>query len=130
VEGVCEDAPAECATDADCGDGVCKGGACCATCADDTACADDERCDEGACVWDFGGEPFCSSDADCAIGHVCVEGVCRSPCATDDDCARFDVQFTVCGEAGLCLGANEVAPECTLPSDCEGADRCWDAICR
>lgn len=130
VEGVCEDAAAECDDDADCGVGLCRGGACCNRCLDEAGCGADEACDDGACVWDWGGEPFCSADDDCAVGHRCVEGVCRSPCATDDDCARFDVVFTFCGEAGLCLAANEVAPECALPSDCTSPDRCWDAICR
>ncbi len=130
VEGICEDAPAECEVDTDCADGPCRAGACSAPCTDDSGCGDDELCDAGACVWDFGCEPFCDADDDCASGHVCAEGVCRSPCSVSDDCARFDVVYTICGEAGLCLAQNEVSPECGRSVDCDDGARCRDALCR
>jgi hypothetical protein len=63
---------------------------------------------------------------------VCRKGQCRTPCETDDQCARIDATIRFCepveGE-NLCVRSSEVLAECQLNIDCGLGDECVDGSC-
>src|SRR5687768_17549701 len=65
----------------DCGDYLCAGGACTASCATEVDCDIGAFCDAGQCKPKFpAGKSPCSSGDQCATG-LCVEGFCcNAPC--------------------------------------------------
>lgn len=135
TDGFCRDIPpltGECTADADCpGAGaICIDSTCFAGCTADTDCDAGRYCAEGTCRTDDRPRPFCIDDSECEPGHPCIGGICRTPCADNESCLRFDVQFNFCLE-GFCATTNEATSDCAVTADCSDAtDECIDGICR
>jgi hypothetical protein len=63
---------------------------------------------------------------------VCRRGQCRTPCDTDDQCARIDATIRFCAPVegeNLCVRSIEVLAECQLNIDCGLGDECVDGTC-
>ena len=128
----CLDRP--CPENQDCRDGACRpclDDACLTNCADDTDCAEGEYCSGFQCLPDTRPSTFCPEN-DCQPGRVCRRGQCRTPCETDDQCARIDATIRFCASVqgeNLCVRSSEVLAECQLNIDCGLGDECVDGAC-
>ena len=128
----CLDAP--CPDSQQCVAGACRpctDQTCLTNCSDDTQCAEHEYCDAFQCVPDTRPEQFCPEN-DCQPGRVCVRGQCRTPCETDEQCARIDATIRFCApveEQNLCVRSSEVLAECQLNIDCGFGEECVDGSC-
>ena len=102
-------------------------------------CDDERICIDGECLLtcvdapcpDTRPEQFCP-ETDCQPGRVCVRGQCRTPCETDDECARIDATIRFCElveEQNLCVRSIEVLAECQLNIDCGFGEECVDGAC-
>ena len=131
-DGYCREVPpvtGECTADSECDTGeICFDSSCVAGCTGDAECGEGLYCDSGRCRVDTRPRPFCSTDADCRFR--CVNGVCRTPCDTSTECARVDVQFSICLEENYCATANEATSDCSTSENCAAAKECIDGICR
>jgi hypothetical protein len=56
-----------------------------------------------------------------------VNAVCRTGCTSDVDCCP-GTSGTVC-RMGVCITANEAAPQCLTNVGCGPGQSCTDAIC-
>ena len=128
----CLDAP--CPQDQECVDGACRpctDETCLSSCAEDTDCAEHEYCSSFTCIPDTRPEQFCPEN-ECQPGRVCVRGKCRTPCESDDQCARIDATIRFCArveEQNLCVRSSEVLAECQLNIDCGLGEECVDGAC-
>jgi len=128
----CLDAP--CPETQECLAGACRpctDDTCLTNCTDDAECAEHEYCSEFQCVPDTRPEQFCP-DNECQPGRVCLRGQCRTPCETDDQCARIDAAIRFCApveEMNLCVRSSEVLAECQLNIDCGLGEECVDGSC-
>lgn len=99
------EAPAECASRADCG----AAEACSA---------------EGECVGVLA-DAACTDEEDCGNPQICVPGaegrVCADPCTADEDCTEGGATAICIEETGLCE-----AVECTLDEQCDAGRVCND----
>lgn len=133
IESVCRDEDAavgQCQLDVDCQQNlVCLDSSCVEGCSADSDCSSGYYCLNRQCRVDDRPQPFCSSDAMCVAGRRCVDGVCRTPCATSQECLRFDVQFVLCSDEGFCLTSNEAGSDCATSVDCTADRECRDGIC-
>ena len=132
-DGYCREippTPGECMRDADCsGDQICIDSSCVDGCTGDAECGEGRYCAGGRCRVDDRPTAFCTTDADCRF--ICVDGVCRTPCETSTECARVDVQFSVClSPESYCGTTNEATSDCAISADCAGGEECIDGICR
>jgi len=128
----CIDQP--CPDTQQCTDGACRpctDETCLTNCSDDTQCADYEYCSQFQCIPDTRPETFCPEN-ECQPGRVCRRGQCRTPCDTDDQCARIDATIRFCAPVegeNLCVRSIEVLAECQLNIDCGLGDECVDGTC-
>lgn len=122
LPGVC------CGSDAECGDGVCRGGRCveragAGRCWSDAECGGAETClgerlcecaagasDTNACAvlptqgrCGEADESCCAGDGDCAAGEICVEGECAARPDREKDECWVDGH---CGLGRMCEGAS------------------------
>ena len=117
-----------------CIDGTCRpctDATCLTNCTEDAECEANEYCSSFQCVLDTRPEPFCPEN-DCQPGRVCVRGQCRTPCETDDECARIDTTIRFCAPVSgqdLCVRSSEVLAECQLSIDCGLGEDCVDGAC-
>ena len=122
----------DCAIGTTCLDGLCLNPTEPLTnCSDDTQCADYEYCSGFQCIPDTRPETFCPEN-ECQPGRVCRRGQCRTPCETDDECARIDATIRFCAPVegeNLCVRSIEVLAECQLNIDCGLGDECVDGSC-
>ncbi|MEM7435401.1 MAG: hypothetical protein AAF436_09645 [Myxococcota bacterium] len=128
----CIDAP--CPGTQQCRDGACRpcmADECLTNCADDSQCEDHEYCAGFQCLPDTRPEMFCPAN-ECQPGRVCRNGQCRTPCESNDECARIDATIRFCEPVGgenLCVRSIEVLAECQLSIDCGLGDECVDGAC-
>ena len=128
----CLDAP--CPDAQQCVAGACRpctDESCLVNCTEDAECADNELCSEFQCVPDTRPEAFCPENA-CQPGRICVRGQCRTPCDTDDQCARIDATIRFCAPVegtNLCVRSIEVLSDCQLNIDCGLGEECVDGAC-
>lgn len=104
---------------------------CLTSCTQDSECAEQEYCSSFQCIPDTRPEQFCPEN-ECQPGRVCVRGQCRTPCDTDDQCARIDATIRFCApveEMNLCVRSSEVLAECQLNIDCGLGEECVDGAC-
>ena len=104
---------------------------CLTNCSEDAECEDFEYCSAFQCVPDTRPLAFCPEN-DCQPGRVCVRGQCRTPCETDEQCARIDATIRFCApveEMNLCVRSSEVLAECQLNIDCGLGEECVDGAC-
>ncbi|MFW2390663.1 MAG: hypothetical protein ACN4G0_20180 [Polyangiales bacterium] len=109
----------------------CTDATCLTNCSEDAECADHEYCNAFQCVPDTRPETFCPEN-DCQPDRICVRGQCRTPCDTDDECARIDTTIRFCApveDQNLCVRSSEVLAECQLNIDCGLGDECVDGAC-
>ena len=122
-----------CVLNGDCGLGhVCLDTRCLPDCRTDVDCAVGNYCDmaAGVCRYDDRLDPNrCGALRMCAAGSVCRNGSCRSPCTTNPECPRFDVQFNYCVDM-VCATTNEATSDCATRQDCMASENCVDGICR
>lgn len=117
-----------------CRDGACRpcmDESCLTNCSDDMDCEAHEYCAGFQCVPDTRPETFCPENP-CQPGRVCRNGQCRTPCETNDECARIDATIRFCEPVGsekLCVRSIEVLAECQLSIDCGLGDECVDGGC-
>ncbi len=97
-------------------------------CTNDDQCADDEYCANERCTFDDRPQHFCPNTP-CADGHICRNGQCRTPCDSDDECARIDASIRFCRD-NLCVRSSEILSNCELDLDCNNGERCVDGSCR
>ncbi|MEM9069462.1 MAG: hypothetical protein AAGE52_13190 [Myxococcota bacterium] len=132
VNGFCRDIrppTGECTRDDQCDAGeTCIDSSCVDTCMSDAECGEGRYCDGNRCRVDTRPRPFCTVDSECRFR--CVNGVCRTPCDNSTECARVDVQFSICLEENYCATANEATTDCAISSDCADSEECIDGICR
>ncbi len=96
-----------CATDSDCGAGVCRQGSC-------EACSATVPCAGGlVCEVDYGQCGSCTSNADCGPSGACEDHVCVGGCGKDADCPGG-----FCGE-GRCVACRS-SGDCAAPAWCDG----------
>ncbi len=128
----CLDAP--CPDTQQCVAGACRPcteETCLTNCSEDAECEDFEYCSAFQCVPDTRPVAFCPEN-DCQPGRVCVRGQCRTPCETDEQCARIDATIRFCApveEMNLCVRSSEVLAECQLNIDCGLGEECVDGAC-
>ncbi|MGB5813485.1 MAG: hypothetical protein WBG86_23315 [Polyangiales bacterium] len=117
-----------------CRDGACRpcmDQTCLTNCSDDVECEAHEYCSDFQCMPDTRPQTFCPEN-DCQPGRVCRNGQCRTPCDTNDECARIDATIRFCASVGsenLCVRSVEVLAECQLNIDCGLGDECADGAC-
>jgi hypothetical protein len=119
----------QCLYAADCSAGsLCINGFCHAGCKVDTDCPNRaDACMSNVCRPDGRPTPQCKSNQDCAPDRECVNAICRTPCDSDQNCGSA-CSGTLCKE-GYCVGAQEIAPQCTRNSSCNTGQVCIDAVC-
>jgi len=128
----CLDAP--CPDTQQCVAGACRPcteETCLTNCSEDAECEDFEYCGAFQCIPDTRPVAFCPEN-DCQPGRVCVRGQCRTPCETDEQCARIDATIRFCApveEMNLCVRSSEVLAECQLNIDCGLGEECVDGAC-
>ena len=128
----CLDAP--CPDTQQCVAGACRpctDEGCLTNCADDTECGELEYCSGFQCVPDTRPAQFCPEN-ECQPGRICVRGQCRTPCETDDECARIDATIRFCApveDQNLCVRSSEVLSNCQLNIDCGLGEECVDGSC-
>jgi hypothetical protein len=158
--GVCEDGFCQkaCQANANCGTGYsCTGGRCVpttgvASCTLNTDCGASQTCinsvchlgcsKDGECQANNANDmclstvcradgrrvPECKMNADCTAGRECENAQCRAFCFSSSDCALC-TDGNVCN-AGYCMTAREVNPQCQLGPDCSGGGlHCIDGAC-
>jgi hypothetical protein len=118
----------QCVYDRDCGTAAsCINGTCHSRCTGDTGCPAGDRCVAGVCRADTGPRPQCRASSECPADQACVNAVCRTPCVSDVECCE-GTSGSAC-RAGVCVTANEAAPECRLANQCGAAESCIDGMC-
>ena len=128
----CLDAP--CPDAQQCVAGACRPcttDSCLSSCVDDSECSELEYCSGFQCIPDTRPEQFCP-DTPCQPGRVCLRGQCRTPCETDDQCARTEAAIRFCAvveDMKLCVRSSEVLAECQLNIDCGLGEECVDGSC-
>jgi hypothetical protein len=109
----------------------CTDDSCLTNCTRDSECADHEYCSAFQCIPDTRPAEFCPEN-DCQPDRICLRGQCRTPCETDDQCARIDATIRFCApveEMNLCVRSSEVLAECQLNIDCGFGEECVDGSC-
>lgn len=109
----------------------CTDESCLTSCDGDSDCADGEYCSSFHCVPDTRPVQFCPEN-DCQQGRLCIRGQCRTPCETDEQCARIDATIRFCEPVegqNLCVRSSEVLAECQLNIDCGLGEECVDGAC-
>ena len=109
----------------------CTDESCLTNCTEDAECGELEYCSGFQCIPDTRPEQFCPEN-ECQPGRVCVRGQCRTPCETDEQCARIDATIRFCApvdEMNLCVRSSEVLAECQLNIDCGLGEECVDGAC-
>ncbi len=109
----------------------CTDQACLASCTEDAECAEHEYCSGFQCVPDTRPEQFCP-EHECQPGRICLRGQCRTPCESDEQCARTDAVIRFCAPVegqNLCVRSIEVLAECQLSIDCGLGEECVDGAC-
>lgn len=128
----CLDAP--CPETQQCVDGACRpctDQSCLSSCAEDTDCGAEEYCSSFQCIPDTRPTQFCP-EHECQEGRLCIRGQCRTPCETDEQCARIDATIRFCAPVDgqkLCVRSSEVLAECQLNIDCGLGEECVDGAC-
>jgi len=109
----------------------CTDDTCLTRCTEDANCEEHEYCSSFQCIPDTRPEQFCPEN-ECQPGRLCVRGQCRTPCETDEECARIDASIRFCApveEQNLCVRSSEVLAECQLNIDCGLGEECVDGSC-
>lgn len=122
-----------CVSNSQCGAGQsCIDSVCHASCAKDSECQatnKNDLCVSNICRPDERRVPECKVNSECAAGLECVNAQCRTFCYANSDCAQCADNATVCS-GSYCMTAAEAAPQCKLPSDCNGGTQhCVNAAC-
>jgi hypothetical protein len=125
------DCTTQCASDANCGQGM----ACCDGVCKKSVCSQDSACDDSdSCTTDSCSSPgTCTSSClhtpkQCANGDGCCPSGCLK--GIDSDCTAECITDADCGQGRVCCAGSCKVPACSGSSDCQKNDSCTIVMCK